>query len=629
MRKSARISGTLGASYYIDYSYWKSVLADINRERERNNYSEAIKILDEFHSPFTSIILPGFIRSGGERASLRDEIYKEYESEFYAPIASEIDKISNSTFPEIDAVFYETLKRIETYLDNSHFASINPEHYAKVKGSAWYFEAARLFNIDSTSSQMTPDEEFEIILRCLNYEAPENWRERIQSRIDNLLRHWGRTSPSEGSPGSLEPYIDRAGQLINHPNISSEVADYLTERINSWREEQNARWLKLAGDWVNEANNVSPEEGLKMLSAHMSEKITPSVRIILETAQANLYRTAADNALNYYADDIEELQNVLKKFPAMPNADKERIAQKIAFLDEKRIEDRVKEINSSKTLGGLANVVKELGTDINVNSVRQAVNNTLSSLVNARIKDIEAEAGVIIRQNNFSDGKQEISNMIRKLQSDIQGAVDSSTARPHIEKARSLEQELLTSLMSANVEYCKGMFNSRKNTRSERDITMCLKVMNDFVSLWPEALRTREGSEINQVREFLSAIQGGVQGKLHIVSGNFAAADSFSDTPDMQIKIDINNDSYFTETIKDRVEPVFNQWIAITWSVGMSEVKFTGIEVDPMFNDEVFHAIVVSRGFKGYDKFNATLQNNGNSLTIRFEPDKNIPSCPW
>ena len=61
----------------------------------------------------------------------------------------------------------------------------------------------------------------------------------------------------------------------------------------------------------------------------------------------------------------------------------------------------------------------------------------------------------------------------------------------------------------------------------------------------------------------------------------------------------------------------------------MSEVKFTGIEVDPMFNDEVFHAIVVSRGFKGYDKFNATLQNNGNSLTIRFEPDKNIPSCPW
>lgn len=623
------IAGVFSASYWIDSAYWKSIEDRVKLARERNNYAEAIKLLDEFNSPFTSAILPGFIRAGGNKNTLRDETYREYEAELYAPIAAEIEKINESTLPELDAAFIDTLKRVETYLDTSHFASVNPEHYARVRGSAWYFEAARLFNTDPAKEEISPDEEFEIILRCLNYEAPESWRNRIQSRIDNLLRHWSRTSPTEGTPDNLEPYIDRAGQLINHPKISVEVAEYLTGRIQSWQEEKIARWNKIAEDWVQEANSVTPDEGLRMLSSHLAERITPEVKVTLETAQASIYDTIANNALREYADDIDELRRILTKYSSMPNSNKEKISARINFLWEQHIEERVRSIGSSKTIGSLAKLVSELGDEIKQTEIRQAVNNTLSTLVEARMQEIEAETGAMIRESNFSDGKQYIRTAVQKLQQEIQGTVDSNTAASYINKVKALEQELLNSLMNANVEYCRNTYNSRKNTRSERDVTVCLNTMNDFIQLWPEAMRTREGSQIRQVSEFLGAIRGGVQGRLHIVSGNFSGANAITDTPDMKIQIRVGDESWITKTVVDKVEPIFDQWISITWNVAMSNVIFVGIEEDITFDEIVFNASVSPNGFKGYDVFNQTLRDKNNTLTVKFEPDKNIPVCPW
>ena len=169
-------------------------------------------------------------------------------------------------------------------------------------------------------------------------------------------------------------------------------------------------------------------------------------------------------------------------------------------------------------------------------------------------------------------------------------------------------------------------------TRSERDVTVCLNTMNDFIQLWPEAMRTREGSQIRQVADFLRAIQGGVQGRLHIVSGNFTGANAITDTPDMKIRVTIDEDSYLTKTIMDKVAPIFDQWVPITWNVAMPPVQFTGIEEDVMFDETVFNASVSPNGFKGYEALSQTLRDSGgqnNTLTVKFEPDKNIPSCPW
>ena len=364
----------------------------------------------------------------------------------------------------------------------------------------------------------------------------------------------------------------------------------------------------------------------------MAERITPEVKVTLETARVSLYGTIADQALREYADDMDELRRVLNKYPSMPNVSKEKISSRINFLWEQHIEERIKSIGSSKTIGSLAKLVSELGDEMKQVEIKQAVSSTLSNLVDARIQDIEAEAGTMLRENNFSDGKQYIRSAIQKLQQEIQGAVDSSTASSHVSKVKALEQELMNSLMNANVEYCRRAYNSRKNTRSERDITVCLNTMNEFIQLWPEAMRTREGSEIRRVSEFLRAIQGGVQGRLHIVSGNFPEGTGEGSTPDMQITIVIGSESWSTKTIDDNVNPIFNEWISLKWDVSMSPVRFIGIDIDVAEHDTCFSVTVDPSGFKGYEAFSQTFRDGGglnNTLTVKFEPDKNIPVCPW
>ena len=157
-------------------------------------------------------------------------------------------------------------------------------------------------------------------------------------------------------------------------------------------------------------------------------------------------------------------------------------------------------------------------------------------------------------------------------------------------------------------------------------------MMNDFIRLWPEAMRTREGSEIRRVSEFLGAIQGGVQGRLHIVSGNFPDGTGEGSTPDMRITIIIGSESWSTKTINDRVNPIFNEWISLKWDVSMSPVRFIGTDIDDGFDDTCFRVTVDLSGFKGYEALSQTYRDSGglnNTLTVKFEPDRNIPSCPW
>ncbi len=44
---------------------------------------------------------------------------------------------------------------------------------------------------------------------------------------------------------------------------------------------------------------------------------------------------------------------------------------------------------------------------------------------------------------------------------------------------------------------------------------------------------------------------------------------------------------------------------------------------------EIFTARVYPSGMKGFQELTQTLRNNGCSLSIRFNPSGNLPSCPW
>lgn len=620
------ITGAECGAYYIDRQYFESTKSHIAHLLETEKYPEALRLIDSYEPPFTSKIMPGFMRAGSELKSIREEAFKQYEAALYAPIEAEISKINDTRLPDADNFFYDTLKKVEEYLDASHFAQVNPEHYAKVKSSAWFFEAVRLFNVDPTKGEMTPDEEFEIILRCLNYEAPESWRDRIQSRVDNILRHWSRTSPAEGLPENLDPYIDRANQLINHPGLSQEAANYLAGRVEFWQNEQSARWNKLADNWIREANNLTNDEALEFLSSHMAGKIPPEVRASLMNAHHETYIRIADEALQKYADDIDRLRSTVSKYPSMPPEAKDKLTARIDFLHEKMLEDKIRSIRSAKTLRELAKIYQDLGEDSKVNAVSQALSSSLQGLASARLEEIISEASSMAGSNNYAEAKSTVTEGSTRLQQEIRSVVDDSRL---ISLVTSKVNEINSALMKAHYQYCKSSFTSRKNTTSTRDVSACLNEARKYLMTWPESLQTREGGEVKQAAEFLEAIQGGIQGQLIIAEGYFKAIDSLTDTPDMKIVFSIGGDSWVTDTVMDSINPNFDARLNIRWTVDMKTITFKGIEVDVMSDDDVFSARVYPGGMKGFEQLTQTLHDNGCSLTIRFNPSSNIPNCPW
>lgn len=189
--------------------------------------------------------------------------------------------------------------------------------------------------------------------------------------------------------------------------------------------------------------------------------------------------------------------------------------------------------------------------------------------------------------------------------------------------------DILNTLQDNHADYCRQIFQDCKMTKSRTDITKCLSVLNRFLTIWPKNLRNDNGNEVKQALDFLKAIQNGVQGKLIIIGGDFSKEDSFFDAPDMKINFTINGHNYSTSIVNDNPRPRFNEEFNMNWTVETGHVKFNGIEVDTAFDDEVFSTSVDTSGFNGYERLSGTLYSNGNSLTIKFSPLKNIPACTW
>ncbi len=189
--------------------------------------------------------------------------------------------------------------------------------------------------------------------------------------------------------------------------------------------------------------------------------------------------------------------------------------------------------------------------------------------------------------------------------------------------------DVLNRLQDSHADYCRQIFQKNRMTRNRADIKTCLSVLNRFLTIWPKNLRNDDGNEVKQAVDFLKAIQNGISGRLVIVEGNFSKEDSFFDTPDMKINVVINGRNYSTGVVNDQARPRFNEAFNITWTVDIGDIKFTGLEVDTAFDDEVFNISINASGFKGYEKLSGMLYSNGNSLTMKFYPSESMPACPW
>ena len=688
-------------------------------------------MLDNFKTPFLASFLPSFVRAGGELKSVRDDVYKDYEAALYAPIAPEIDKIDVNVMPRVDDLFLDTTNKIDEYLKVLRFAEINPDNYAKVRNSAWYFEMGRLLAFEQNMDGVTPDEEFEFIVHSLNYEAPEAWRDQVQSRIARLLRHWAMTLPQDAGidelanysgkveqlagyhdltdgvmadlhrlrdtweerreniivnneigdllsykPGDAMPdeefnlilkglnyeapekwrervekavtnvlhhwtrtlasdadvdeyadYVDKASQLVANTGITADMATYLSECRETWSKEIDEKWRQMAVRWIAEANSASPEDGLDILARHITEKTTPNVREMLKDAQDKLYDALAEKGINDYPDNAAELRALIQKFPSMTTSAKEKLQERINQIRAQQLAEALNGVRSARTIEELSNRLKSLGEDRSNSEVSKAVVESLSGLVNAKIKAIHGEAGVAVNKTAFAEGKRNIQSSCENLIREVQGVLDNERSRPYISTIEAAERSILGELRSGHAAYCKQDFQRRKNTNRRQDLSACLETLKTFINTWPEALSSGEGAEVKRASDFLSVIQGGVRGRLTVVEGDFTASDGIIFTPSIYVTVDENGRRIFTTNTVTSTKPVFRDSRDFTWTVETGRINITAYKSGTFSDSAIDSWYVEPSGFHGYNSLSGTGKGK-HTLTIDFTPSVNIPSPP-
>ena len=625
--------------FWRDYSEWQNFSHEIMNASDNRNYDLAISALNNYTEPYS--LLPQFIRinRSNNLKELRNKVYTDYERIAYAPLDSALSKINYNILPDVDEVFIETSENVHKYLSVSYFAEINPEHYERIHNSAWYFSAGQLLN--PSIQNASPDDQIQIIIRCLNYEAPASWKDRIQNRVETLLRHWCDTIPANAAPSDYNRYINQANALLYHPNLSIELSDYINNQLSTWHREMDESWRQLGEKWVKEAYDLPPEDGVRVLAGHMSDRLNPTVEKMLKEAESNLYNNIANRALADYADDIEALRALLGKFPAMTDDAQEKIQAQVAVLVGIKQEQTINDIRSAKSIVDLAAIARSLGGEAKIGEIAKTIESVLQNLIDKEFNKIDTQVRYMVIHNSFAEAKQYLTDESNALKRDIRRLANEDSSSVYIKGLDAKITELMDEFMKYHLNFCKQSFTSRKNTKSKREIAACINDLNEFITLWTGSRSSEQWNEVRRVIDFLETIQGGIKGNLIIVEGNFEAAVeswlsnaagswyTFDTNPDMQIKVTINQTTYSSKVIDDRKQPVFNFTIPITWSVEMETIEFKGIDVDIISDNDIFTQQVDPSGFKGYERLTGRLQDSGNSLVIRFEPMIGIPKCPW
>ena len=482
-----------------------------------------------------------------------------------------------------------------------------------------------VLNFNAAERNYRPDTEFDLILLGLNYDAPERWRERVMSATSNIVYHWCRTLGADANIEQYENYISKVSQLTAHPAITAEITAFLNERKEIWTKEMNDKWLRLALSWISEAtsNSVQPEEGLMILSRHMSEKLPPEIRDMLKEAQDNLYEVISDKAILENPDDAGELEVILRQFPNMTVSAKAKLQEQIASINAQKLAEALAKIQGSKTLEELSKAVRQLEVDRRNAELISTINNVLQNLVEARLKTIREEAGTAINLGEFLTEKKKISSSCQSLIREIQGIADRKTSQTYTSKITSTEQELLNMLMNEHADYCKQEFHKRKNSNKRQDVNQCLVVLQEFITIWPDNISSGVGADVRRASRFLQAIQGGVRGRLQIVEG------SFSSKVSMYVKVEAQGREVFrTGTISGRSNPSFREGREFTWSVESPNITVTAVDEGWVWDGYPIKKTIELSGFEGYKNLSTKLVDGKSFIIMYFTPNANIPEAP-
>ena len=609
-----------GGMYYYDISQWKGMQERVGRLQTEGRYEQALQEVEAFSSPSW---LPAFFRAEKKLPTLREELYQAYEATVYAPIKAVLEAIDEEKAPDASPAFLEDAEKVKRYLSVTHFAEIQPQHYKLAKRREWYFDLGCLLNLDSQVQNASPDEMFNAVLDCLNYDVPESWQKNIQERIDNSLRRWGSILSLDVGPEAFDVYINKAEQLTGHPKLSPDSKDYLNAQKKSWAE-------KKLDTLIQAASTQSPEDGVALLERHKAEFGSIDQSKLEDTLEKH-YAALVEQALKKDADDADLLQELLDRYPAMTSGVRDKLEGRIASIRGKQRQEWLRDLNASKNMEEMVDRITSFGGKDKDDRRQQGID-LLQKRIEMELENIGSEASKAVQLKDFSEGKQEAQKALNALRQTIL-PLNAGSLSNWLE---GKEKAIMGELEEKHLADCREDFTRRRNTRDRRDVAECRKRLDAFLELWPNSA---ERKNVEEVRDFLNVIQGGVKGKLNVVKGTFSDAKDMPfdfwgmKTPDIFVTVSMGNKEIFrTKTVEGdgkTSECKFNEGIEFMWAVETPELTFKVFDEDLLMDDELITWKTTPSGFMGYKELQQRTLEGAYYLTIDFKPNVSIPECPW
>ncbi len=628
----------MGGAWFFDWNRWNAAKSEIEKSMQLERFDDAQRAMQKFYDRFKipGIILPSFLSPGPDAAALKRELHQRYEAQLYRRLQPYIN-VDVTAMPRGNPeLFLTAAELVREYLAIPEFYQISPQHYEQVRGVETYYEVGEVVLVenDVLSGEEGEDELFQRLQKQLVLVAkvPAAWQDELTQKTDALLRVWVRQLPlSKASPEEVDGFISKVDLLSQHPFMPQELRQYLTKEKEELNRQKILRWQERVQGWIQETNRQDPEKAIRNLQEYQTQRGLPRELLPgIDQALGRHYKKLVDNALKQNAD-ADGLGKLLVEYPGMPSEERERVETRIRSYISQKLQELERQISSAKKLGDLEKQIPSLqkaketypqGAPI-LSNLFQA---TALRLVDQDIRSYSDKINALVSGGDFGGAKHQAESAFALLISQVRafgGELQHSSDL--IRKVEIQRNEFLNKIEEEEYNSSKTLFGSMRHTKDEANIRRMVQKLKDFLARWPSSSKA---AEVQGVQRFLEHIQGGVSARLIIVGGDFSAANSWDDTPDMFIEIR-RGGSLLTKTdvVEDKVHPNFNFTYPITWNIG-TELTFVGIEKDPMSpNDEVFKYTVRASGLFGYQRLSNTLTSEGNKLTIKLE--HSIPECPW
>lgn len=632
-------AATWGMSHYR----WSGTKSEARKLMAASRHEDALKIVDSFGKsyvfPDPIPLIPSALRGGADKEAFRSSILKAHEQAQFDSLLPLIRDLDTAKMPDVKSGQYlDASGKVEKYLANSAFRTVNQANYDRIQSLRWYFEAGQaLLGKTAGSTADTAGnagEAYSLLESWLDFlpKLPEQWKTEGEQKAAELFSFWADMAGPDADIEEAEAFVASAAKLSDNPNTSEELKKLIADRSAAWKDMISARWTDRGAAWVQEASALTPEDGIGKLQALLKREDLPeSTRKTLSTALEGQYMRLAETLAGDGNADSDAIRAALSRHPEMPDAAKKTLSDRILAIAKNEAAGVSAGIEAAESLEALGARLSDLDlswTDYPAGKeeVAQSFEKTFSRLVTSEWEKIAGEAAALAEKKDFAGARGLFASSVETLTARLEKAGLGAFGDGAVAEAAEVQGTKLQELRQAHLSVCKTAFEGLKSSKNKEDMAAVSETLKAFAALWPDS---EEAAEAEKAVVFLDTVINGVKAVLTIVGGDFTAADSLLDTPDMKILLKKNGAVLLeTKTVDNEVRPVFGEKHEFTWDVE-SRFTFVGIETGGVLGSdkEVFNVAVDAGGIFGYEKLSGTLKSGGNSLTIKLDMD--LPESPW